>query len=248
MNKYLLLIATVLLLCGNAACKGPKTDKAALAGKDAVSSANNIVIPKAEKNEDFTAFVPKDYILFDKVYGDLDKDGVDDCVLIIKGTDKSKIVKDESRGELDRNRRGLIVLLNKNGHYETVVKNYDCFSSENEDGGVYYAPELSVEIEKGNLYVRYAHGRYGFWGYTFRLQKADFELIGFDASEDRGPVVNTVTSINYLTRKKIVKQNTNENAEGEDEVFKTTESKIDVSKLIKLSEVKDFDELDVPGR
>ena len=78
----------------------------------------------------------------------LNKDGLEDCALIIKGPDKSKIVKDESRGELDRNRRGIIVLLQKNEGYELAVKNYDCFSSENEDGGVYFAPDLGVEITK----------------------------------------------------------------------------------------------------
>ncbi|MBL7973320.1 MAG: hypothetical protein JNJ85_00310, partial [Candidatus Kapabacteria bacterium] len=51
-------------------------------------------------------FIPKGYILFEPINGDLNKDGIDDCVLIIKGTDKQYIVKDEYRGELDRNRRG----------------------------------------------------------------------------------------------------------------------------------------------
>lgn len=192
-----------------------------------------------------TDFIPKGFIVFEKIPGDLNKDSIDDCVLIIKGTDTSKITTDEYRGQSDRNRRGIIVLFNKKGHYELALKNYDCFSSEQEDGGVYFAPELSIEIKKGNLYVHYGHGRYGYWKYTFRFQKTDFELIGYDASDNHEPVVNSKTSINFSTKIKQVKVNTNESADGGEEVFKTTSKKIKIDKLIKLSDFKDFDELDM---
>lgn len=192
-----------------------------------------------------TDFLPKGYVVYEKIMGDLNKDNIEDCVLIIKGTDTSKIITDEYRGKLDRNRRGIIVLFNKGGQYNLVTKNYDCFSSENEDGGVYFAPELSVEISKGNLYFHYGHGRYGYWKYTFRFQNSDFELIGYDASDNRGPVINSETSINFLTKTKQIKVNTNENAESGQEVFKTTTSKIEIDKLYRLSNIKDLDELEI---
>lgn len=190
-------------------------------------------------------FLPKGYVLLEQIKGDLNKDGHDDCVLFIKGTDKSKFVTDEYRGRLDRNRRGIVVLFHNKGGYELVLKNYSCFSSENEDGGVYYAPELSLEIKKGNLYVSYAHGRYGYWEYTFRFQHSDLELIGYDDSDNHGPVINSETSINFSTRKKIVHENTNHDAESGEEVFKTTVTKIHQDKLIRLSLIKDFGELDI---
>lgn len=192
-----------------------------------------------------TDFLPKGYIVFETIYGDLNKDGIDDCVLIIKGTDTSKIVTDIYRGKLDRNRRGIIVLFEKNGQYELAMKNLECFSSENEDGGVYFAPELSIEINKGNLYFHYGHGRYGYWKYTFRFQNSDFELIGYDVSEHRGPVINSETSINFSTKIKQEKVNTNENAGSGEEVFKTTSKKIKIDKLLRLSNIKDFDEIDL---
>ncbi len=190
-------------------------------------------------------FIPEGYEIFDRVYGDLNKDNLEDCIIIIKGTDRNNIIKDEYRGELDLNRRGIIVLFNEKEGYELAVKNYDFFSSENEDGGVYYPPELSVNIEKGNLYIHFSHGRYGYWKYTFRFQKSDFELIGYDSSENFGPVIKRQTSINFLTKKKLLKENLYENAEGEDEVFKKTWKDINVNELIKLSEIQDFNELDV---
>lgn len=204
-----------------------------------------IVLGQVAQKLNLTDFVPKGYVVFEKVNGDLNKDGIEDCIIIIKGTDTNKIVNDEYRGKLDRNRRGIIVLFNKNGHFSLASKNYNCFSSENEDGGVYYAPELSIEIKKSNLYINYAHGRYGYWGYTFRFQNSDFELIGYDESDNSGPVVNSETSINFSTKNKIVKVNTSENAESEEVVFKTTARKIKIGRLIKLSEIKDFDELDL---
>lgn len=192
-------------------------------------------------------FVPSGYVLFEKVNGDLNKDGIEDWVLIIKGTDKNKIVSDENRGNSDRNRRGIIILLNKSNQYEMVAKNYDCFSSENEDGGVYYPPELSVNIKNGNLYIHYAHGRYGYWQYTFRYQNSNFELIGYDQSNSYGPIINSEVSINFSTRKKQTKENTNTNADQEsgEEIFKTSLVNIKVDKLINLSKIKDFDELDM---
>ena len=189
-------------------------------------------------------FVPKNYNLVEEIYGDLNKDGIDDCVLIIKGTDKNKFISTESGEKLDRNRRGIIVLFKNDLNYEIAVKNYKCFASENEEGGNYFAPEFSAEIKKGNLYFNYGHGRYGFWKYTFRYKNSDFELIGFDRSNG-GVVIESETSINFLTKMKHEKVNTNENADGGDEIFTKTKSKIKINKLIKLSEIIDIDELDM---
>ena len=209
-----------------------------------ITTLTTTAFGQVELKQNPSDYLPKGYVIFEKIIGDLNKDGIEDCVLIIKGTDTSKIIKDEYRGKLDRNRRGIIVLFNKKDHYELTVKNYNCFSSENEDGGVYFAPELSVEIKKGNLHVHYGHGRYGYWQYTFRFQNSDFELIGYDESNG-GVVIESETSINFLTKMKQKKVNTNENAQGGDEVFKETWKKISVNKIIKLSEIKDFDELDM---
>ena len=199
---------------------------------------------QTKQEKQLSNFVPKGFVIFERISGDLNKDGVADCVLIIKGTDKSKIIKDQNSEVLDRNRRGIVILFNRNNHYELASKNYDCFSSENEDGGVYFAPELSIDINKGNLLIHYGHVRYGYRSYSFRFQNSDFELIGFDSSDDSGPIVNRETSVNFLTKKKRIKENINQNAAEEgDEVFKDTWEKIQVDKLVKLSEIKNFDEL-----
>lgn len=197
------------------------------------------------QNSQPSDFIPKGYVEFEKYSGDLNKDGLEDCVLIIKKTDTANVVMNRFDKKVDRNRRGIIVLFKNISGYQLADKNLDCFSSENEDGGVYFAPQLGIEIKNEKLYVHYEHGRYGYWVYTFRFQNANFELIGYDSSSNRGPVTNTETSINFLTKKKFVKENTNENAEGGDEIFKETWNTIEIENLIKLSEIKDFDELDM---
>jgi hypothetical protein len=243
--KQLIYILTLLLL---ASCGQQRSEQTATIPLSDSNAKNNnrtedhYLTVELKKNP--IDFLPKGFLAFETIKGDLNKDGIEDCVLIIKGTDKKQIITDEYRGKLDRNRRGIIVLINKKDHYELAVKNENCFSSENEDGGVYFAPELSVEIKKGNLFVHYGHGRYGYWQYNFRYQESDFELIGYESSSG-GAVIESETSINFLSKKKQEKVNTNENAEGGDEVFKETWKKINVNKLIKLSEIKDFDELDM---
>ena len=132
-------------------------------------------------------FVPNGYSLFEEYKGDLNNDGLEDIVLIVKDTKKENIVN-QFDVEVDRNRRGIIVLFNKENNYELVVENLKCFSSENEDWGVYFPPELWIDIENNNLKIYYSHGRYGYWEYILRYDKSAFTLIGYESGENPGPV------------------------------------------------------------
>lgn len=192
-----------------------------------------------------TEFVPSGYVVHSEIQGDLNKDNQLDYVFIIKGRDKNNFIKDEHRGELDRNRRGIIIAIKNNDHYDLVIENRSCFSSENEDGGVYYPPELDVSIDKGILLFHYAHGRYGYWRYKFQYRNQDFELIGYDSSSNQGPVVERETSINFITKKGKIRENTNQDAEGGDEKFKETWKTFKLLKPISLREISDFDNFDV---
>lgn len=204
----------------------------------------NTLPTEAPKSQTSAISIPEGFFKFEELFGDLNKDGIKDRIVIVKGTDTTKVVEDDYRGRLDRNRRGIMVFSDQDGTWELVLKNLDCFSSENEEGGIYYAPILSMEIENGNLYIHYHHGRYGFWKYTFRKNKDDFELIGYDGSSNYGPIVQQETSINFLTNKKLIRVNENENAEeGGQEVFVETWHDLKQKSILKLSEIVDFDEL-----
>lgn len=193
----------------------------------------------------YQAYIPAKYVLFEAIQGDLNKDGVKDLVLIVKATDPKQWVNDEYRGKLDRNRRGVIVLLAEQGKYKKLLQNLSCFSSENEDGGVYFAPELDVSIKKGLLNISYGHGRYGYWNYSFRMQEHDLRLIGYDDSDNFGPYVRTQTSLNFLTQRKVVRKNINQDLEAEPK-FKETSTKFNQAPIY-LSNIKDFDEMNFSG-
>lgn len=205
------------------------------------------IIPTSDPKKITSELIPEGYFIFERSSGDLNKDGINDSIFIVKKINKENIVIDEYQETVDRNRRGIMIFFNKEDKWELALKNMDCFSSENENGGVYFPPELDIGARKGNLYISYAHGRYGYWSYTFRFKGSDFELIGYDASDNRGPIINRKTSINYLSKKKLTTENINENTvESGDEIYEETWENIQMNQLIKLSEIEDFDELDLP--
>lgn len=189
-----------------------------------------------------TEFVPSTHKVVEIIGGDLNKDGQEDIVLLIKATDKSMVSLGGNGQEIDRNRRGLVIAFWTRNGYILALKHPNCFSSENEDGGVYFPPDLSVTTKNNSLFIHYAHGRYGYWGYNFRFQNADFELIGYDSSNNRGPVTESTVSINLLSNKILKKVNINAEAQGGDERFKEVWSKIKEPRSIKLSEIANFDE------
>ncbi|MEG2268785.1 MAG: hypothetical protein RSC68_31195 [Acinetobacter sp.] len=189
----------------------------------------------------YKAYIPAKYHLFEAIEGDLNKDGVKDVVLVVKATDPSAFFEHEYRGRLDRNRRGMIVLINEKGKFKPVVSNLNCFSSENEDGGVYFPPELWIQIKNNLLNVHYGHGRYGSWRYLFRLEGNDLHLIGYDDSSNHGPYVESESSINFVTGKKVIRKNINQDEEA-DPKFKESWSKINQARIY-LSKIQDFDDL-----
>lgn len=195
-----------------------------------------------EDSSRYKSYIPRSYRLTEVITGDLNKDRKTDVVLIVKATDPAKWVNDEYQGKLDRNRRGIIVLVNENGQYKKIIQNLSCFSSEYEDGGVYYAPELLLSVEQGLLNVHYAHGRYGYWRYRFQLKEHDLQLVGYDNSDNFGPYINSQTSINYLTQRKLVRENINKNRDDDIPKFKETWYKMNQAPVY-LSKIKDFDRL-----
>ncbi len=227
-------VALVIAGCAVvAALPAAAAPQAARAGDPAVAAAG------------WSTWVPKGHKLVEAIHGDLNKDGQDDAVLLIKATDKSGWVTNHHGERVDRNRRGLIILFKGAEGYQLALRNLTCFASENEDGGVYFPPELFLEIKKGSLLISYMHGRYGYWGYNFRHQNGDFQLIGYDSSNNHGPVVESTISINLLSNKMLQRVNINQAADAGEERFKETWSKVKQPKVIKLSGMADFDAFDI---
>ena len=192
----------------------------------------------------YTVFIPDTFKLLDVVEGDLNKDGVKDVVLMVKSTDARQWVTDGYSGKIDRNRRGIIILIQKNGSDQKLIQNLSIFSSENEDGGVYFAPVLSLKIEKNLLHVHYDHGRYGSRDYRFRLQNHDFQMIGYDELSAHWSFIYSKTSINFLTGQKVFQQNNNPDEENNPQFIESWKKFQHVP--ISLSQIKDIDRLKMP--
>lgn len=196
-----------------------------------------------QEKAEYKRYIPEKYDFVEAIKGDLNKDGISDTVLIVKATDPKAWVVHEFQGELDRNRRGIVVLFNQNGTYKKAVQNLSIFSSENEDGGVYFPPELWIEIKNNRLNIHYGHGRYGYWNYSFRHEANDFRLIGYDSASHMGPLLRSDTSVNLLTGKKRDRENLSQDEE-QDPKFKESWTQVHYPPLY-LSKIKDIDELDL---
>jgi hypothetical protein len=190
-------------------------------------------------------FIPEGFVVYKTHYGDLNNDEQEDCVVIIKGTNKDSIVVNRFDKKVDRNRRGFLILLSIKGKYRLASKNYDCFYSENEDGGNYYAPQLDIVLENGQLIVGFEHGRYGFWDYRFKYLESEFKLVEYNGSSNFGPTTLTETHINFVTKEKLFSENLDPDYESNNQIFKDTKTKINNSDLINLSEIKSFENLDM---
>jgi len=196
--------------------------------------------------QDSDLAIPKGYSLVSNITGDLNDDGLVDHVFLIKGRSKQKFDVNRAGELVDRNRRGIIIYVSNRGSYTLSSKNLDCFSSENEDGGIYVPPELSLEIIEGKLSIDYSHGRYGTKNYRFRCHNHDFILTSYESSDQSGPIINHQTSISFDGKIKITKENVNQNAiESGEENFKETITPIGVSKLFSLNDIDDFDSFEI---
>jgi len=195
-------------------------------------AAQKAAAAKITADDDFSEFIPEGYNLNQKYFADFNKDGNDDCVLVVKAKWRDNVLN-RFGDSVDRNRRGIIILLKDNKGYKLVEKNLDCFSSENEDGGVYFPPQLSIITKKGILIIEYDHGRYGNWKYTFRYQEEAFKLIGYDIKEMHF-LDYWLQSINFLSKKKFYSSK-------EEGVLKEDWSNFTIDKLITLSEIENFD-------
>jgi hypothetical protein len=148
-------------------------------------------------------FVPKGCKVIEVVKGDLNKDSLDDYVLIVEETDS--VINATGIMGLDSNRRGIVIVFDKGGTYELAAEVRGCFASRDFVDGIYYgSASHTVSIKRGNLYIANEEEscNRGINHHTFRYQNSNFELIGFDEQWCRsGRGFYGSTSINFLTNK-----------------------------------------------
>lgn len=194
----------------------------------------------------YTKEIPENWKIISQVSGDLNKDGIEDLVLIIENTDVSNIIKNEGLGapSLNINPREILVFFkDERNNYMLIEKNAIGFiQSENDEESTCLADPLMIDggikISNNILIVHFNYWlSCGSWSvndasYKFRFQNNSFELIGFDHfSFNRATTEETRTSLNFSTKKKEETIGLNQSEESKP---KTTKSTIKVNQLYKL--------------
>lgn len=196
MKKFVSSI-TGLLLCVTAfAITGQQAKVAKLVGLE-LKEKDSIKFRRmsCSSNRELHAMLPKNYV-FDKEtsYEEIMKSPSDHVFVMIRLTDKSNYEPNITGTMVDRNPRGYVVLAKQGKTLCIKSYNLDCFYSENEDGGAYFAPELGYYETNGILHIHYSHGRYGFWWYEFKYENGDYTLIKSFIDESASWITETLTS------------------------------------------------------
>ncbi|MFD2554614.1 hypothetical protein [Sphingobacterium tabacisoli] len=160
-------------------------------------------------------FIPQGWKTILHESGDLNKDGIDDHVIVIEDTKNENIKTNDGLGQdtLNVNPRMIMVFFKeKDNGYTLVAQNAIGFiPPENDEESTCLADPLMTEggigIQKGILTISFQYWlSCGSWyvnnaDYKFRYQDREMELIGFDHSEfHRASGEQSSTSINLSTK------------------------------------------------
>jgi hypothetical protein len=156
-------------------------------------------------------FLPMEWRMELKQSGDLNGDGRDDAVLVLRAIDPLNVIDMRGQGgpeNYDTNPRILMVAFaNAAGGYDLVLENHTLMGRTTEPStqdpldpnGVQAG---GVAIKNGTLQVTlgYFGGNMGHLTYTFRFQKGGFKLIGYDSIDvERFKGTVSQVSVNYVT-------------------------------------------------
>jgi len=187
-----------------------------------ICSFNVLAINFPEKANKVEEFIPKGWKKLVIKQGDLNKDKIDDVVLVIEKNDPKNIKKSEStyRAPVAENFNPRIILVlfkDKNSQYNLVAKNEDGFivsegksyeegfeklASPNNDK---LSDSISIKNNTLHIYTFFEATRStSSTEYIFRYQNNRFELIGLEVNADGaagGYLENSNYSFNFSTKK-----------------------------------------------
>ncbi|EJE53890.1 hypothetical protein PMI14_01213 [Acidovorax sp. CF316] len=170
----------------------------------------------AAPSDALAQWVPNGWKVITNNAGDLNRDGIDDVVLVTEETNPANFKKkpEGSPGPniLNLNPRRLVILLRSSSGLKEVLRRDNLLPSENAEDMDCLADPLAnggVSIARGNLVIELQDwrscGSYGVVSekFTFRTQGTRFQLVGYDRSESsRSTGERSEYSTNYLTGKK----------------------------------------------
>lgn len=166
------------------------------------------------------AFVPNGWRIEQQPRGDLNKDGREDVVLVLRMQDRANIVENDGLGpdEFDTNPRMLAVLFADTVGYRLAVEDHALIPRpDNPVMDDYLGGGDAVQVRRGGFSVSlHAWASAGSWStsnttFTFRHQDGCFRLIGYDhGGLHRGSGETNSVSINYSTHKAVLETGSTE--------------------------------------
>jgi len=176
-------------------------------------------------------FVPAGYKVLQEAKGDLNKDGLEDCVLLIVG-------------KQDKSRRGIVIAFNTGEHYENTLENRNIFSYGKDDYFI-TPPDVEIAVKNGvlNINTEFRHGMgaiFNSYIYKFRYQDSDFELIGYDDMHYHPVYGAEKRSINLLSQK--IQTKTIESADNGGRVSGEAWKDIIIKEPVKLRKIASLNE------
>ena len=167
------------------------------------SSEVLLYIPK--EGTSITDFIPKGYDTIRTAHGDLNKDGKEDIVMVLKDVREDKT---ESGSEIREKNRLLLILFSTGKGWQLAGKSGDVILCE-DCGGMHGDPFGDISVENGLVATENDLGTSDRMVLTrkFRYQDNGFYLIGRTDSyfnvnnliDNPGEVAGTVTEINLVT-------------------------------------------------
>ncbi|MBR5433095.1 MAG: hypothetical protein IK117_01505 [Bacteroidales bacterium] len=150
---------------------------------------NDIVIERLENNE--SAWLEND-----STYS----------LIFVKGNSPQYFEKDDfdSTKTYNRNPRGVLLVKNTGFGYKIITQNLDFLDSGEENGGVYFAPELSIGVSQKKLIIDYNHGRYGNWGYEYSFNGTDFIVSNRYSNASSSGIAEDITRLCINFTEKII--------------------------------------------
>jgi hypothetical protein len=200
----------------------------------------------AKHAQSVEGFLPMEWRMELKQTGDLNGDGRDDVVMVLRALEERNIIDIRGQGgpeHFDTNPRILMVAFaNAAGGYDLALENHTLIARTTEPLGQdpldpNGVQEGGVAIKNGTLQVTlgYFGGNMGHLTYTFRFEKGGFKLIGYDSIDvERFKGIASQVSVNYLTRR--VKRSVGHISEDTDKV---TWTKLPLKPLQTMPQVGD---------
>lgn len=160
--------------------------------------------------------LPAQYNSIAEVYGDLNKDGVDEKVVVYNVREQK-----DAMDEVDRE----LVIFRKAAGAWTIWQRSLKAVGNSRAGGMMGDPFQQVEVKNGVLLITEAGGSSWKWGHTdkYRFQNGRFELIGYSSHYGRNCEHWTDVDYNIMTSKIELKkeyESCGDNDEEEPEITK----------------------------